>query len=168
MTDDRNDREHGPRFNAGRPDLGDDDQLLAQLSLALEEDDPVPSDAMAMASSIFELGDADAELAELVFDSLFDEALVVMRTDISAAPRALSFAAGRCRIDIELSADGSTLLGQLDPAERTEVELETPAFSRRVESDELGRFRFGIERGSLRLRVLTDTGVVVATPWIIW
>ena len=152
-----------------RPDLHDDDELLAQLGLALDETDPVPDDALAVARAVFDLGNADAELAELVFDSLLDEAQVVMRTDtLTGEARTLGFAAGGHRVDIELSADGTTLLGQLAPAERTRVELETTAGSRQTESDDLGRFRFTVERGSLRLRVVTEDGLIVTTPWIIW
>lgn len=152
-----------------RPDLHDDDELLAQLGLALDETEPVPDDALDVAKAVFDLGNADAELAELVFDSLLDEALVVMRTDtLAEKARTLSFAIGNHRVDIELSADGITLLGQVDPAERTRVELETTSGSRESESDDLGRFRFSIERGSLRLRVITEDGLIVTTPWIIW
>jgi len=152
-----------------RPDLHDDDELLAQLGLALDETDPVPSDAIEVAKAVFDLGNADAELAELVFDSLLDEALVVMRSDtLVDEARTLSFAIGNHRVDIELSADGTTLLGQLNPAERTRVELETTSGSREAEADDLGRFRFTVERGSLRLRVVTTDGLIVTTPWIIW
>jgi hypothetical protein len=151
-----------------RPDLHDDDELLAQLGRALDEADPVPADAVAVAKAVFDLGNADAELAELVFDSLLDEALVVMRSDTVADARTMSFALGGHRVDIEFSADGTTLLGQLDPAQPTRVRLDTTLGSTEVRSDELGRFRFAIERGSLRLRVLTEDGIVVTTPWIIW
>jgi hypothetical protein len=152
-----------------RPDLHDDDELLAQLGLALDETDPVPDDAVALAKAVFDLGNADAELAELVFDSLLDEAPVVMRSDtLTGEARTIGFAAGSHRVDIELSTDGSTLLGQLQPAERTRVELETTTGRRPAESDELGRFRFTVERGALRLRVITEDGLIVTTPWIIW
>ena len=152
-----------------RPDLHDDDELLAQLGLALDETDPVPRDAIDVAKAVFDLGNADAELAELVFDSLLDEALVVMRSDtLVDEARTLSFAIGNHRVDIELSADGNTLLGQLNPAERTRVELETTSGSRQAEADDLGRFRFTVTRGSLRLRVITTDGLIVTTPWIIW
>ena len=151
-----------------RPDLHDDDQLLVQLGKALDETDPVPTDAVAMAKSVFDLGNADAELAELVFDSLLDEALVVMRTETATESRSLTFALGGHRVDVELSADGATLLGQLDPAEPTRVRLDTTGGSTETRADDLGRFRFRVERGSLRLRVFTDDGLVVTTPWIIW
>jgi hypothetical protein len=151
-----------------RPDLLDDDQLLVQLGRALDETDPVPGDAVAMAKAVFELGNADAELAELVFDSLLDEALVVMRTDTATAARSLAFALGGHRVDIELAADGVTLLGQLDPAEPTRVRLDTTTGSTETTADDLGRFRLAVERGSLRLRVFTEDGLIVTTPWIIW
>jgi len=152
-----------------RPDLHDDDELLAQLGLALDETDPVPDDAINVAKAVFDLGNADAELAELVFDSLLDDALVVMRSDTSVdEARTISFAVGNHRVDIELSANGTTLLGQLNPAAPTRVELETTSGSREVEADDLGRFRFTVTRGSLRLRVITTDGLIVTTPWIIW
>jgi len=169
MSDDRKGGEARRNVSpTDRPNLLDDDQLRAQLGLALDESDPVPEEAVLTAMSIFDLGDADAELAELMSDSMFNEARFVMRSDVSTEVRSLSFATGSCRIDIELSADGTMLTGQLHPVERAVVQLETTSSRSQFEADDLGRFRFRIERGSLRLRVLFDISSLVTTPWIIW
>ena len=50
----------------------DDDRLLRLLGEVLDESDPVPPDAAAAARAA-DLGRLDAELADLVFDSLLDE-----------------------------------------------------------------------------------------------
>ena len=66
-----------------RYDLDDDDALLALLSQSLDEVDPVPEAAVTAALALARLGDADAELAKLVADSLVDQDVVLFRHDIT-------------------------------------------------------------------------------------
>lgn len=151
-----------------RLDLADDDRLLAHLAAALDELDPVPADALATARAAAGLDRADAALAELVYDSLADAGAVAMRSDTLVEARGLGFVAGGYRLDVELLDDGRVVLGQLDPAGPAEVAVETQAGTTTTTADDLGRFRFGPVHGPLRLRVTTDSGVVVLTPWITW
>lgn len=145
-----------------------DDQLLAQLGRALDELDAVPQDAVDVALSAFELGRVDAELADLLFDSLLDEEPVGMRHVGVQDARSLAFTSQGHRIDIELIDSDGTLLGQIDPATAAVVELEGPDGHRRVDADDLGRFRFDAVRGSLRLQISTSDEVLIVTPWITW
>jgi hypothetical protein len=147
-------------------ELHDDDHLLAELDRALDALDPVPADAAALARSVIELGRADEELAELVFDSLEDAA--AMRHAGVMEARALGFVAGGYRLDLELLDEGGVVLGQLDPARPAQVDLETASGVQRGPADDLGRFRFREARGPLRLRVTIDAGAVILTPWISW
>lgn len=154
-----------------RFDLRDDDVLLALLSESLNEVDPVPDTAVAAAMALAQLGDADAELATLVADSLMDDDVVLFRHDVALAPlgetidRALSFATPTFSADIELQADGSTLVGSLAPPLSMAVDVETTRTKVTTYSDELGRFHAEIGAGRCRLRFHTADGVVV-TPWI--
>jgi hypothetical protein len=151
---------------AGPFDLDDDEHLLAELGRALDRLDGPPSDALATAKAAFDVGRADAELAELVFDSLADEGLVAMRHEVVEA-RSLEFVVRGHRVDIELLDDA--LLGQVDPAQRVHVELETLEERVHADADDLGRFRFDAPRGLLRLHLTIDgDAAVVVTPWITW
>jgi hypothetical protein len=151
-----------------RPTLQDDDELVARLSAALDEHDPVPDDAIATARAALQLGRADVELAELVRDTLAATGELAMRSDALIEARALEFVAGGYRLDVELVDDGGVVLGQIDPADAARVALETEAGAQETEADLLGRFRFTGARGPLRLRITTTSGQVVLTPWITW
>jgi hypothetical protein len=146
----------------------DDDRLLAELSLALDQLDPVPDDARAAARSALQLGRADDELADLVFDSLETASAVAMRTDMLLEARSLEFVAGGFRLDIELIDDDRMVLGQLEPAAPAQVALESDDGVQQTTADDLGRFRFAGARGPLRVRVTMDSGQVILTPWITW
>lgn len=145
----------------------DDDDLLAQLGRALDALEPLPADAIATAASAVDLGAADAELADLLLDTLLDDPALALRHAGVQEARSLSFLAQGHRVDMELIDEG-LLLGQLEPAEASTVALETADGIRSTAADELGRFRFDVARGSLRLRVTTGVGLVVVTPWITW
>src|SRR4029453_11545643 len=98
----------------------DDDQLLAVLTHVIDETAPVPADALATAMAA-DLSGLDAELAELVFDSLLDQGGTTMRDDPGDV-RSLTFTSGDRTIEVDL-ADGG-LVGRVSPAEDTPVELE--------------------------------------------
>lgn len=153
-----------------RVDLTDDDVLLAVLAESLAEADPVPAAAIAAATAVALLADADAVLATLVADSLLDGA-TALRQDIEMEAvgemreRLLSFSTPQMVLDVDLQANGGVVVGALTPAISADVDLETPGDTRTTRSDELGRFQFLAPPGRCRLRVHTHEGVVV-TPWI--
>ena len=102
------------------------------------------------------------ELAALVFDSASERELVAMRAS-EAATRMLSFVNDHLSIDLELHADGHTVVGQLAPPCDAPLSIEFDDGSTiEVVTDEFGRFRVGSAAGPLRLRV---EGLLV-TPWI--
>jgi hypothetical protein len=139
----------------------DDDHLLAVLAEVIDETDPVPADARAIALAA-DLSGLDAELAELVFDSLLDQRDTTLRADPGDV-RSLTFTTGDRTIEVDLSDGG--LVGRLSPAEDASLELEQGATRVPLAVDDLGRFRAEVQPGPLRLRVGGAAGAV-ATPWI--
>jgi hypothetical protein len=149
-------------------DERDDDKLEEELRRLAARVDPVPTELLQGATGAFAWRDIDAELAELVFDSLLDtdEATVVRG---SPDRRLVSFAAGELTIDVEVTATGParTVMGQIVPPRRGQVDLRRPGETVTVEADELGRFRSGpLAPGPLSLRLRTDDGAPVVTDWL--
>jgi hypothetical protein len=148
-----------------------DDELEAELRRLAADREPVPAELLQAAVAAFSWRDIDAELAELVYDSLLDtdEASLVRG---SAAERLVSFAAGGLTIDVEVTSSGRgrTVLGQIAPPQRATVDIRHPRDTVTVEADELGRFRSGpLPPGpaSLRLRPPPGAGWPhVVTDWI--
>ena len=155
-------------------DLRDDDTLLAEIgrmlsddrAAALHDEAPVPAAAVAVARAAFQLRGVDEELATLVLDSLHDEALLVRHED--RANRLLSYVSSGLSLDVELVADGRTLMGVVSPAGPTaiEIEIETADATDRTTTDDLGRFRVDSAPGWIRLRVRAE-GSTLVTPVIV-
>jgi hypothetical protein len=140
----------------------DDDRLLALVGEVLDRIDPVPADATATAVAA-DLGGVDAELAELVFDSLLDERAVAVRDAPGTDVRSLTFTAGARTIEIDVS--DADVVGRVTPVGAGTVELEQPRGRRTIPVDDRGRFRAPLAPGPLRLRFgIADAAV--ATPWI--
>jgi hypothetical protein len=145
------------------PQPSSDDWLVANLSSMFEVTEPVPEDALAAAYAAFGLGDLDQQLAALVFDSLATAGAPAMRsadTDV----RLLSFVNDNMTLDVELHADGRTVVGQLTPPAGPEATVETEGGDEvTLDIDAFGRFRVSIDEGRIiRFRV---PGQLV-TPWI--
>jgi hypothetical protein len=149
-------------------DERDDDELEEELRRLAARVDPVPPELLRAAAGAFTWRDIDAELAELVFDSLLDadEAALVRG---SPDRRLVSFAAGGLTIDVEVTTTGPdrTVMGQIVPPRRGQVELRRGQDTVTVEADELGRFRSGpLPPGPLSLRLRTEGGAPVVTDWL--
>jgi hypothetical protein len=144
------------------PQPGSDDWITQQLAAMLDVAEPVPDDALDAAYAAFHMGDLDQQLAALVFDSLESAGAPALRaagTDV----RLLSFANDHMTLDVELHADGRTLVGQLTPAVDTGAAVEIDNGSEvPLELDQFGRFRVSIDDGQIRFRI---PGHLV-TPWI--
>ena len=92
-------------------------------------------------------------------------ALMIIGTGLVARVAAVS----RCLAVPRLAQNFDTareLLGQLDPAGVASVELHTAAGIEATTADELGRFRFALPAGGLRLRVRRAGGPDLVTPWL--
>jgi hypothetical protein len=143
-------------------DLHDDDTLVALLGAALDRSEAVPGEAVAAAYVAVELDSLQEELAALVFDSADESALAAMRA-VDVETRLLSFVNDHLTLDVELHANGLTLVGQLTPAGDQTLDIERFDGSLvSAEVDEFGRFRAHIPLGPIRLRVVGR----LVTPWI--
>src|SRR3954452_9417959 len=131
----------------GSTDRTSDDELLAALGRALEQQEAVPDDVVAAAKASFAWRTIDAELAALTFDSVADaEALAGVRAGGGGGgPRALTFEHDDVIVEGEVTERGGrrTLVGHVAPAplESVEVHQAGQAEPLREDADALGRFR---------------------------
>jgi hypothetical protein len=141
-----------------------DDQLLAELGVALDATDPVPERFVEAAKQTFTWRTIDAELAELVFDSAESELAGVRGGD---ATRQVTFRAPAFEIEVAIISDGSRrLVGQLVPPVEGAVELRFGDTSHSTQSDALGRFSFeDVPLGPISLEVALPDGATVQTEW---
>ncbi|HJS95546.1 MAG TPA: hypothetical protein VJ741_14885 [Solirubrobacteraceae bacterium] len=150
-----------------------DERLTGELRAFFAEVDPVPPLVIETAKASLGWRRLDADLAELLSDSVLEEEPFALARGSGAPTRAVTFSSGRLTIDIEVQVDdpARTLLGQLSPPASGRIEVQTmtgPVFP--AEADRLGRFRVRLPAGgSIRLRVLDGddrAGPPVETSWI--
>jgi hypothetical protein len=120
-----------------------DTELEEELRRVASQFEPVPAVLLQAALDAYGWRTADAELADLVFDSLADhreDALVRGAGD----GRLLSFHAQGLSIEVEVSGTGASrrLIGQLVPPQHATVDIRHGGdlTTTTVETDELGRF----------------------------
>jgi hypothetical protein len=134
------------------------EQVVAAGLAAVE---PVPAAALAAAYGAVGLATVEAELAALVYDSHGPELALTRGGEAQA--RIVTFANDHLTVDLELLADGRTIVGELQPAEAATIELESLGQAKvSVAADEFGRFRLVSDATSLRIRVVGR----LVTPWI--
>ena len=140
---------------------------LRRLALRVE---PAPVPLILTARETLTWRRIDAELAELLSDSILDDAgLELVRSE--GGQRSLSFEATNLTIDLEIIGIGArkTMIGQLVPPSTAVVEVHANAFNVTATADELGRFRVeGIPSGQVRLRLSDHPSTTrpVETSWI--
>lgn len=153
------------------PDETDHADLEAELRQVLVQIDSVPPALLDAAVGAFAWRTIDADLAELVFDSLVDqdEAALVRS---SGHGRMLSFRARTLTIEVEVTVTGHSrmMVGQLVPPQSATVDIRQGGSLITIEADDLGRFSAGpLQPGitSLRCHVGSDTPQSsVATDWV--
>jgi hypothetical protein len=143
----------------------DDDALLAELGDAVRGAAQVPPGFVAAGKAAFTWRNLDAELAQLQYDSATAPASTTTRSQTSR-PRALTFSTDDLAIELELTAEA--LLGQLVPAQRGEVQVQTrTGTTTTVQVDEVGWFAVRpVPAVMLRLRVEVAGHDPVLTEWI--
>lgn len=151
-------------------DSGNDKDLLDELRLLASEVDPVPPEVTSFANLALQWRRMDAELAEVLSDSLLSPAFALARSGVSGA-RSVTFHAPELDIDVELHVEesGAIMLGQLAPPVSASIDAQRDDSSivATVEADELGRFRIELgERGRIRLRIRRESQPLVETSWI--
>ena len=139
-----------------------DDELLAALGDALQEEDAVPPRVTAMGKGLFSLYSLEAELAAL---EQGDKLLAGVRSTATGT-RELDFTLGNLTLHVELSA--RQLSGQVGPPQPGEIDVQTQGDRpRRVEVDEVGWFTVTPPpRGEFRLLFLGADGLRTVTDWI--
>lgn len=147
-----------------------DEQLLAELRGIAQQIDPVPPWVTQAAHAAFAWRSADAELAELIYDSILDDRhLAAIRGERDR--RQLMFKSTALSIDVEVTCvgHGRRILGRLTPSQAAPIEIRHTAGVAAARSDELGRFTVdGLPPGpvSLRCRVGPTNALVIDTSWI--
>ena len=145
------------------------DELEEELRQLAARVDPVPPLLVQAGIDAFSWRDVDAELAELVFDSLLDEdAASLVRS--SQDRRMVSFRTPGLTIDIEVSSAGTgrSVMGQIVPPQQATVEIRHREGTTTVAADELGRFQSGtLHAGPVRLRLRPGTGTGAGQPAVI-
>lgn len=148
-----------------------DDELEHELRQLAARLDPVPSELVQAATEALSWRNIDAELAELVFDSLLstDQATLVRS---SPGHRLVSFQTPELTIDVEVTstASGRDVMGQITPPQRATVEIRHRAGVVSTDADERGCFRSAsVQTGpiSLRLRPAADgSRPPIVTDWL--
>ena len=148
-----------------------DARLLAALRAVAGSVDPVPAAVTQAARESLTWRNIDAELAELAYDSLLDDALLV-GTRSEVAPRSLTFEAADVVVEVEVVDTGERrrLLGQLVPPRPADIQVRHSGGMIRVGADDVGRFTAaGVAAGpvSLRCRVAGQEDAPVETPWVV-
>jgi hypothetical protein len=144
----------------------DYDELLGRLKVLTAALDPVPQRVVKAAGASFSWHSIDAELAELVYDSVVDEELVGAR---GGGARQLTFEAPDVTIELEVTPDSGRINGQLVPPAEADVEVRHPEGTLTVRADRFGHFRAdGVPSGPISLRCLTGgpAGGAAHTDWV--
>jgi hypothetical protein len=154
-----------------RESVGEHEKVLSQLRDAGRLD-PVPSDAVAAARSIFAWRTMDAELAELTYDSVLDDRALAGIRSAEPPPRLLTFESPALTVEVETAASGSRrrLVGQLVPSQGARLEVRHSEGTTTAIVDDLGRFAVDdLPPGPLSLHVQGsgETAVAVTTDWIL-
>lgn len=140
-----------------------DDDLVDRLRRLAAVHDPVPPSVLEAGKRAYVLGASDLVLADLIFDSLTDDAVVGLR---GAGTRELTFAVGDLSIDVDIDADGRHVFGHTTIVDVTVVELQSPSTTVSLQVDDLGRFYGDCPAGRLgRLRIYRPSGAPVVTEW---
>ena len=144
----------------------EEEEILAKLRDGLRSSDPTPSDVAEFAKAAFEWRGIEADLAELDFDSVDEDALEGVRS--TATSRMISFQAGQWMLDVEYDESTGRLMGHISPQSPYTVELHTSGALFSVESDEYGRFEAdGVSPGPVSMVLRFGDGTVIKTQWVI-
>lgn len=153
------------------PDETDHSDLEEELRRVVAQIDSVPAALLEAAVGAFAWRTIDADLAELVFDSLVDQDDATLVRGTGHA-RMLSFRASNLTIDIEVTGTGDSrmLVGQLVPPQPATVDIHQGARVITIDVDELGRFSAGpLQAGPTSLRCRVGGDIIrpsVATDWV--
>jgi hypothetical protein len=143
----------------------EDEVLLSRLRAVATESEPTPDHVRAAAKAAFGLRSLDAELAELVADSLDNAGAARGSSDVLL----LSFETSTVTVEVQVTAAGAErrLLGEVIGGVGP-VQLDTPDSSNTVELDAAGRFSAQVPAGPVRMRFAGSDGRPIATSWTVF
>ena len=143
----------------------DDAELLAALGHVFEVIDPPPAHVIDNARDAFVWQSVDAALAELVYDSKAQDDVMVR----GAETREVTFRAPGIEVEVMVVSElHRSLVGQVVPAQETEVQLLHAAGTAVTRTDTLGRFNFeNVPPGPIKLIVVTASGARVQTEGLV-
>ena len=145
------------------PEDAEEREVFDDLRRVIAGTDPVPLDVIEAAKASRVWRRLDAELAELVYDSVVDAALI----RDSRGARQLTFDAPD--LTVEVAVGPRSLDGQLVPPQPAQVELRHSHGSLTVTADRLGHFRVApIPSGPVSLRCQPDAASApTETAWVV-
>jgi len=130
-------------------------QLLASLRAEAAAHEAVPPEVVEAARAAFTWRLVDAELAELVADSIFEPELAGVRG--GREPRILTFGVpGGTALELEATptAGGLRILGQIVPSRPGTARVQHPGGLVDADIDGMGRFAaYDIPHGHVRIRL---------------
>jgi len=152
--------------DGGQSDGGveeDEELIFAELRRVIGASDPVPTEVVEAAIASHTWRRVDSELAELVYDSLMDGALVRG----GEGERQLTFEADELTMEVEVGP--AALHGQIVPPQRAAIELRHPGGSLTVAADQLGHFVVDpIPHGPVSFRCQPETrSRATVTSWVV-
>ena len=142
-----------------------DAELLAVLRRVFDVVDPPPAHVLDNAREAFVWQSIDAALAELVYDSRAQDDMVVR----GGETREVMFRAPGIEVEVMVVSElHRSLVGQVVPAQETEVELLHAEGTAVTRTDALGRFGFeNVAPGPIKLVVVTASGTRVQTEGLV-
>jgi len=138
-----------------------DQSLVAQISDAFDDVEPIPTRLTDAAKAAFTWRRADAELAELLFDSSTDELVGVRGT--TSDRRSFRFGHGDFVIRVHLTQ--ATLIVMVEPPLSVGCRVVTEGRTEELRTDEYGEFAVAAPELPARIEVDVPSGTVL-TPWI--
>lgn len=145
----------------------DDDELMAELALALRAPGSVPLEFAGAGQLAFTWLNIDDELADLTYDSAYDgDRAGTLTRDESAPLRALTYSSPELTFELEITDEA--VHGQIVPCQVLDVQVLTLSGEELVvTTDQVGCFTLRpIPRTPFYLRCHTGAGIDVVTNWI--
>lgn len=137
------------------------DTLLARIDRAFDDLEPIPPQLTDAAKSAFGWRRADAEIAELLYDSANDELVGIRGT--TSDRRSFRFAADDFVLRVHLTP--ATLIVMIEPPVSVLCRIATDDGTEELRTDEFGELVVDAPELPARVEVDLPNGTVV-TPWI--
>ena len=137
------------------------DTLLARIGNAFDDLEPIPAQLGDAARAAFAWRDADAELAELLFDSANEELVGIRGT--TSDRRSFRFGADDFVLRVHLTS--ATLIVMIEPPVSVPCRVATEEGVDEHRTDDFGELVVAAPELPTRVEVDLPNGTVV-TPWI--